>query len=63
MPFYIVFSPDGPTPPVKVHASHPEALAIAHVMAKVHRGQTFHVMKSASKPIVVTDDPSEAEAA
>lgn len=50
--FYIVFSPNGPTPPVKVHDSHKQAFGVAHRMAAMHPGQAFHVMVSASKPIV-----------
>jgi|GEM_PF-5084489 len=59
--FFIVFSPDGPTPPIKIHAEHREALAIAHIMARQHPGQTFHVMKSNSRPIVSEVALSDAE--
>jgi hypothetical protein len=60
-PPYIVWSPDGPTPPVVPHPTHGAALAIAHMMAKRHPGQTFRVMENAGRPIVVeqalaTDD-------
>ena len=59
-PFFIVFSPDGPTPPTKVYDDHKPAFAIANLMARQHPGQTFHVMKSTSRPIVVeADAPDE----
>jgi hypothetical protein len=57
--FFIVFSPDGPTPPVKAHETHKRAFHAAHMMAKAHPGQTFHVMQSASKPIACA--PAEIE--
>lgn len=50
--FFIVFSPEGETPPVKVHATHKEAFSAAHMMAKRHPGRSFFVMKSSSRPIV-----------
>jgi hypothetical protein len=46
---FIVFSPEGPTAPVKTHPSHREAAAIAWHMAKLHPGQTFFVMKTAGR--------------
>ena len=52
-PPYIVWSPEGSTAPVKAHATHGEALAVAHMMAKHHPGQTFRVMQCASRPITV----------
>lgn len=58
--FFIVFSPDGPTPPVKAHASHKEACRVAWLMAKAHPGQAFYVMKSASRPCVVEAVVDEA---
>jgi hypothetical protein len=50
-PFYIVFSPQGTTAPVRQHDSHSEALSTAHHMAKLHPGKEFFVMKSKSRPI------------
>lgn len=49
--FFIIYSPEGETPPKVTHATHKEALGIAHNMAKLHPGQTFFVMKSASRPV------------
>ena len=63
MAIYIVFSPDGPTPPVVVHQSHKQALGVAYRMANAHRGQTFHVMKSCSKAITKAADQQEEIAA
>jgi hypothetical protein len=59
-PPYIVWSPEGATAPVKAHATHKEALAIAHQMAKRHPGQTFRVMQTASRPIVA--EPEQVQA-
>lgn len=65
--FFIVFSPEGTAPPVKVYATHPEAKGIAHCMAKLHPEKTFFVMQSSSKPICkdapIEAMPIEAEAA
>lgn len=63
MAFFIVFSPQGATAPVKVHASHKEALGIAHRMADAHPGQEFFVMKSASKAIKAKAAETVPEAA
>lgn len=63
MAIYIVFSPEGPTPPVVVHQSHKEALGVAYRMANAHRGQSFHVMKSCSKAIAKSGDQKEELAA
>ena len=52
MPFFIVYSPQGPTPPVKQHKTHKEAMGAAHRMASYHPGREFFVMKSASKPVL-----------
>ena len=49
--FFIIFSPEGLTPPVRVHESQSEAFGVANYMAKHHPGQTFYVMKSSSRPI------------
>ncbi len=51
MRFYTVFSPEGEAPAKVSHATHKEAFAIAHSMARAYPGQTFFVMKSASNPI------------
>lgn len=62
MTFFIVFSPEGVTPPIKQHTSHKEALGIAHMMAERHPGQSFFVMKSASKPVCrepVSEEPAQ----
>jgi len=51
--FYTVFSPLGEAPAQRVHASHPEAMAEAHRLARANPGREFFVMKSKSAPIVV----------
>src|SRR5260221_11682354 len=51
--FFIVFSPSGETPPVAVHEKHPDALAVAWLMARKHQGQKFFVMGSMSRPCLV----------
>lgn len=50
-PFFIVFSPDGPGSPTRPHETHAAAFHEAHRLAGLHPGQTFHVMRSASRPV------------
>jgi len=50
---YIVFSPDGETPPKVIHDSHKQAHFAAQRMATLNPGRTFHVMQSAGKPAFV----------
>ena len=52
MAFFIVYSPEGETPPKYHHDSHGAALSEAHRMAKRCPGKQFYVMRSASKPII-----------
>lgn len=63
MSFYTVYSPEGETPAKVQHATHGVALFAAKQMAKFHPGQTFFVMKSASKPITTAVRTQEAQAA
>lgn len=58
--FFILFSPEGTTAPVQVHASHKEAHAIAHVMAKRNPGHTFFVMRKSGRPIRYVSPVAEA---
>jgi hypothetical protein len=66
---YIVWSPDGPTPPKVSYQTHPEAHAAANLMAKRHRGQKFYVMARQGAgakivpPPVELDAPAESAAA
>lgn len=48
---FIVWSPDGDTPPKVQHPSHKSAHHAAHRMAKEHPGQTFYVMGVGGKAI------------
>lgn len=59
---YIVWSPEGETPPKVSHPTHGPALFAANRMAKFHPGQTFYVMQRASQAIVVPA-PDEQPAA
>lgn len=52
--FYIVYSPEGNAPAKVQHRTKGAALWVARRMAALHPGQTFYVMKSASKPITGT---------
>jgi hypothetical protein len=49
---YVVWSPDGETPPVVPHKTHPSAHFAAHQMAKKHPGKKFFVMATAGRAIV-----------
>jgi hypothetical protein len=44
--FWIVFSPEGITPPKKEHDSEQEANTAAEAMANMHPKQTFFVMEA-----------------
>jgi hypothetical protein len=63
MSFYTVYSPEGETPAKVQHETHGDALFAAKQMAKFHPGQTFFVMKSASKPITKDVRAEESQAA
>jgi hypothetical protein len=49
--FFVVFSPDGETPPKVVHPTHKGALYAAVQMAKLNPEASFFVMGSMSRPI------------
>jgi hypothetical protein len=49
--FFIVFSPDGETPPKIVHATHKGAMFAAAQMAKINPKASFFVMGSMSRPV------------
>jgi hypothetical protein len=49
--FFIVFSPDGETPPKIVHETHQGALYAAVQMAKRNPEASFFVMGSMSAPV------------
>ena len=59
--FYIVFSPQGEAPAKVVHQTHKDALKVAWSMSRLHRGQEFFVMASASKPILHAELPETGE--
>lgn len=56
---YIVWSPDGPTPPKVAHQTHQSAHSAAWLMAKTHPGQQFFVMARSGKGARV--DPKGGE--
>ena len=62
MAFYIVFSPQGDTPPKVQHETHGAAKFAAEQMAKFNPGREFFVMKSVSKPFTVAVSPDEVAA-
>lgn len=55
---FIVWSPDGETPPKVSHTTHQAAHFAAHAMAKRLPGQTFHVMRPSGRPVRVEADPA-----
>ena len=57
---YIVWSPQGQTPPVVPLDTHKQAFRAANGMAKLHPGQDFYVMVTASKPVRVQEGESQA---
>lgn len=66
MAFFTVFNPNGEAPAKKPYGSHGSAMRDACVLAKKHPGETFHVMRSCSKPITAealrAKEKAEAEA-
>ena len=44
--FYLVWSPQGPTPPRVTHESYGPAACAANDMARQHPGQDFYVLKA-----------------
>jgi hypothetical protein len=61
--FYIVFSPEGETPPKVVHKTHPSAIYAAVQMKKLHPDHSFFVMGSMSAPVEVREKPIVEEPA
>lgn len=57
---YIVFNPEGETPPKVTHGTFKEAATAAWQMSRFKPGQTFHVMKAVGRPFAVK---AEAEVA
>ncbi len=49
---YLVWSPDGAGEPRVVHETYHKAMLAAKTMAKRHRGRTFYVVKTCSKPMI-----------
>lgn len=59
--FYIVFSPDGETPPKVVHPTHKGALVAAVRMARFHPDKSFFVMGSMSARVVPREEAPQPE--
>lgn len=61
--FWIVYSPQGPTPPRVRHDSRTKAIVAAESMAQSHPGQEFFVMEALtlSKSVTVTTLKLETE--
>ena len=51
MAFFIIYSPNGETPPKRQHDTHGAALHEAHRLASKQPGSEFFVMRSCSKPV------------
>jgi hypothetical protein len=51
-PFYLVWSPTGPTPPRVRHASRAEAKAEAERLARINRGTEFFVVCATDRLLV-----------
>ncbi len=50
-PPFVVWSPDGETPPKIAHTTHKSAHRAAHLLAERHEGRTFFVMARSGRPI------------
>ncbi|WP_230770575.1 hypothetical protein [Sphingomonas sp. Leaf4] len=50
-PPFVVWSPDGETPPKVAHMTHKSAHRAAHLLAESHEGRTFYVMARSGRPI------------
>lgn len=61
--FFIVFSPEGLSPPKIVHQSHKAALYAAVQMAKQYPEASFFVMGSMSPRVKPREQTEELEAA
>lgn len=57
---FIVWSPDGETPPKVQHNNHKSAHHAARCMAKEHPSQTFYVMGVCGKEIRHLDEEVKA---
>ena len=57
---YIVFSPEGETPPKVTHGTFKEAVNAAWQMSKFHPGNTFHVMKAVGRPCLTKPEKDAA---
>lgn len=53
-PFFLVWSPTGPTSPRVRHSTRDEAKQVAESMARTHRGQEFFVVVATDR-FVATD--------
>lgn len=51
-PFFLVWSPSGPTPPTFRHQSRQSAVIEAKRMARLHRGQKFFVLATTDSRLV-----------
>jgi hypothetical protein len=58
---FIVFSPEGPTAPVKTYPTHKSAAHDAWEMARKYPTQTFYVMQKAGRPARFADVKDAAE--
>lgn len=61
--FYIVFSPEGLSPPQVVHTTHKSAMFAAVQMARFHPEGTFFVMGSMSAPVKPREETDVQEPA
>lgn len=59
---FIVWSPDGETPPKVAYGSHKAAHHAAATMAKVHPGRQFYVMARSGKGALVPAETQEGVA-
>lgn len=48
---FVVWSPDGETPPKIAHTTHKSAHRAAHLLADQHEGRTFYVMARSGRAI------------
>ncbi len=58
-PPYIVWSPDGETPPKVSHATHQRACFAAHFMARKYPGKMFYVLGRMGKPALHQSPPAD----
>lgn len=50
-PFWIIWCPDGPTPPRVKYTSEVEAVSVAEKMALRHPGQVFYVLLTVARSV------------